>query len=143
MAKKAKQRKNAGSAAKSKSKSSAKGTWKLMDRGATLVAGIAARKVLAMVWRAATGKKPPTATRHPELRAREAVTWAVFGGVGSELTKVLVRRQAAIYWVKSTGNLPPGMKPLKDTHDTGGETDVVEAAALRAAKGRRPKKNPK
>ena len=104
-----------------KSKASSKGTWKLLDRGSTLIAGIVAHKVSALVWRATTGKKPPTTTRHPELRAREAVTWAVFGGVGAELTKVLVRRQAASYWVKSTGSLPPGMKPLKDVKDTGGD----------------------
>lgn len=153
MAKKTRQRKNARST-KTPSKSSGKGkgkgksAWKLMDRGTTLIAGFAALKVSALVWRVTTGKKPPTSTRHPELRAREAVTWAVFGGVGSELAKVLLRRQAASYWVKSTGRLPPGMKPLKDARNTGAETDVVEAdvveaAARRAAKGRRPKKDPK
>lgn len=142
MAKKTRQRKNARST-KTPSKSSGKGAWKLMDRGTTLIAGFAALKVSALVWRVTTGKKPPTSTRHPELRAREAVTWAVFGGVGSELAKVLLRRQAASYWVKSTGRLPPGMKPLKDARNTGAETDVVEATARRAAKGRRPKKDPK
>lgn len=146
MAKKTRQRKNARSTktpSKSSGKGKGKGAWKLMDRGTTLIAGFAALKLSALVWRVTTGKKPPTSTRHPELRAREAVTWAVFGGVGSELAKVLLRRQAASYWVKSTGRLPPGMKPLKDARNTGAETDVVEAAARRAAKGRRPKKDPK
>ena len=35
------------------------------------------------------------------------------GGAIVELTKALVHRSAATYWVKSTGQLPPGMKSLK------------------------------
>jgi hypothetical protein len=37
----------------------------------------------------------------------------VVGGAIVELTKALVHRSAATYWVKSTGQLPPGMKALK------------------------------
>ncbi|MFI5428790.1 DUF4235 domain-containing protein [Aeromicrobium sp. UC242_57] len=52
--------------------------------------------------------------RHPEVSTREAVAWAVVGGAMVELVKVATRRGAATYWVKSTGQLPPGMKPLAD-----------------------------
>ena len=94
-----------------------KGTWTMMDKASTIAAGIIAHRVSSVAWRAATGKKPPTSTRHPELGKGEAVTWAVLAGVIVELSKVLIRRGVATYWVKSTGNLPPGMKPLK-TADT-------------------------
>ena len=90
-----------------------KRTWKAMDRASTIAAGLIAHRVTALTWRAATGKKPPTSTRHPDVSNAEAVTWAVLAGAGIELTKVLIRRGTANYWVKSTGNLPPGMKPLK------------------------------
>ena len=38
--------------------------------------------------------------------------------MGFELVRVLVRRSTATYYVKSTGHLPPGMKPLKTTEPT-------------------------
>lgn len=139
MAKKAKGRGDSSPTAKQKP--SGKRTWKMMDRGATLLSGIAGRKVLAVVWHAAVGKKPPTNTRHPELSNREAIAWAIFGGAGSELARVLIRRQTASYWVRSTGKLPPGMKPLKNADETGHKVDVVEAAAARAARGRRGRRS--
>lgn len=113
----AKKRKQAPSspeaeAAAPKTKAPGKGTWKLMDRGATIAAGLVAQRATVLAWRAVTGKKPPTAGRHPEVSTREAVAWAMVGGAMVELVKVATRRGAATYWVKSTGQLPPGMKPL-------------------------------
>ena len=90
-----------------------KRTWKLMDRGATIGAGLLARKVSAATWQTATRRKPPADTNNPDNDIREVVIWAVVGGAIVELTKVLVHRSAATYWVKSTGQLPPGMKSLK------------------------------
>lgn len=137
MSKKSKKRERVESPAKTeaKKKQQGKGTWKMLDRGATVAGILVARESTQLVWRAATGKKPPKSTRHPELDAREAITWVVVGGVGSELVKLFIKRRAAAYWVKSTGNLPPGMKPLKDPEDAGGHIDVVEAAALDEAHG--------
>lgn len=99
----------------SKKKSSGKKTWKLLDKGSTILAGMIAARVSATAWRAATGKKPPSNPRHPEVDNREAITWAILAGIVIELSKVLIRRWAADYWVRSTGNLPPGMKTLKET----------------------------
>lgn len=89
-----------------------KGTWKLIDRGATIASGLLANRVAMVAWRGVTGKKPPTNGRHPEVNTGEAVAWAVVGGALVELVKVGVRRGATGYWVRSTGQLPPGMKPL-------------------------------
>ncbi|MGJ9412512.1 DUF4235 domain-containing protein [Aeromicrobium sp. CF4.19] len=102
-------------ARKSRKKGSAggRGAWKVMDRGSTVAAGLLAREVSQLAWRAATGRKPPVAGRNPEVETREAVAWAVVGGALVELVKLLVRRWTAGYWVRSTGSLPPGMKPVK------------------------------
>lgn len=118
MAKKPKQSKlEAKAATTPTTKAPGKGTWKLMDRGATIAAGLIAQRATMLAWRAVTGKKPPTTGRHPEVSTREAVTWAIVGGAMVELVKVATRRGAATYWVKSTGQLPPGMKPLVDQKD--------------------------
>jgi hypothetical protein len=90
-----------------------KGAWKLMDRGATIGAALLARKLSALTWQTATRRKPPTSGSHPDNDVREVVAWAVVGGAIVELTKVLMHRAAATYWVRSTGELPPGMKSLK------------------------------
>lgn len=93
-------------------KAPSKGAWRVMDRGSSVVGGLLAARASAVAWRVVTGHKPPTSGRHPEVSTREAVTWAIVGGGIIELVKVGVRRSAATYWVKSTGQLPPGMKPL-------------------------------
>lgn len=90
-----------------------KRAWKLMDRGATIGAGLLARRLSSLTWQTATRRKPPSDTNHPDRDVREIVAWAVVGGAIVELTKALVHRSAATYWVKSTGQLPPGMKALK------------------------------
>ena len=90
-----------------------KRAWKLMDRGATLGAAVLARRLSALTWQTATRRKPPSDTNHPDNDIREVVAWAVLGGAIVELTRAMVHRGAATYWVKSTGQLPPGMKSLK------------------------------
>ncbi len=100
-----------------------------MDRSTTIVAGLVATRASAVVWRTVTGKKPPITGRHPDVGTREAVAWAVVGGGLVELVKLGVRRGAATYWVKSTGQLPPGMKPLS-TPGTTKEPVLAEPAPV-------------
>ena len=85
-----------------------KRVWKLMDRGATIGSGLLARRLSAFTWQTATRRKPPSETNHPDNDVREVVLWAVVGGAIVELTKALVHRSAATYWVKSTGPSAPG-----------------------------------
>ncbi len=81
------------------------------------------------------GRKPPTTGRHPEVETREAIAWAVVGGALIELTRLLTRRWAATYYVKSTGHLPPGMKPIRSD---GKLSEPAKAAATpQAARARR------
>lgn len=117
----------------SKAKAGGKGAWRVMDRGSALAAGLLAQRVSAIAWRTATGKKPPTSGRHPDVSTREAVAWAVVGGAIIELVKVGVRRGTATYWVRSTGKLPPGMKPLpKDPLKNAKEPVLSEPAPRQA-----------
>ena len=110
-----------------------------MDRASTIAAGLIAHRLTALTWRVATGKKPPTSTPHPDVSNAEAVTWAVLAGAGIELTKVLIRRGTANYWVRSTGNLPPGMKPLKTVDKRSGKEKPADPP-VEASAGKRTKK---
>lgn len=124
-----------------KKKQPGKRTWKAMDRASTIAAGLIAHRMTALTWRVATGKKPPTSTRHPDVSNAEAVTWAVLAGAGVELTKVLIRRGTANYWVRSTGNLPPGMKPLKAPAKPGKEKPADPPVEVSAGKKTKRSKN--
>lgn len=117
------------SKATAKKKQSGKGAWKIMDSASTVAAALVARKITTVTWKAATGKQPPSNAKHPDVSNVEAVTWAIIAGAGVELIKVLIRRSTANYWVKSTGTLPPGIKPLKTP-----EGKAAHASRLAAAK---------
>nr|WP_254451044.1 DUF4235 domain-containing protein [Aeromicrobium stalagmiti] len=104
-----------------------------MDRGSSIVAGLLAQRASSLAWRAVTGKRPPTSGRHPEVSTREAVAWAMVGGGLIELVKVGVRRGTATYWVKSTGQLPPGMKPLLKEQGMTKEPALAEPAPDQAS----------
>lgn len=120
MSKKSSKKKNSAAPVtkKVRTKQSTKQAWKMMDRASTIAAALVAQRITATSWRLATGKQPPTSAKHPEVTNREAIGWAIVAGAGVELVKVLVRRSTANYWIKSTGNLPPGMKPLKTPEAT-------------------------
>jgi hypothetical protein len=90
-----------------------KQVWKLMDRGSTVAAGALARQASELTWKVATGKKPPSDKKSLESSLPEIALWAFIGGGLTELVRVMVKRSTAAYWVKSTGHLPPGMKPGK------------------------------
>ena len=95
-------------------KKSSKGLWKVYSKGSTVLAGVVALRLTDMTWRLATHRKAPNDPEHPDVNAREAITWALLSGVTAELTKIVISRKTAQYWVRSTGHLPPGMSPLKD-----------------------------
>ena len=113
-----------------------KRTWKLMDRGATIGAALLARKLSALTWQTATRRKPPSETNHPDNDIREVVAWAVVGGAIVELTRAMVHRGAATYWVKSTGQLPPGMKSLKPVDTTPDPAPVKKRRLSLRSRGR-------
>lgn len=91
-------------------KAHGKSTWKLIGTASGLVAGLATTKALDATWRTATGRKPPTKPENPEIASREALMWAAVSGMVMTVAKTYATRRAANYWVKSFGELPPGMK---------------------------------
>jgi hypothetical protein len=96
-----------------------KRAWKVLGSTSALVAGIATTRALEATWRTATGRKPPTKPESPEIAGREAILWAGLSGLAIGVAKTYATRRAAQYWVKSTGELPPGMaaKSADDAKD--------------------------
>ena len=101
-------------AKKPKSSVGSKSSWKVLDRGSTIVSGLLAHRVAMIAWRGVTGRRPPTNGRHPDVSNGEAIAWAMVGGALVEVVKIGVRRGASTYWIRSTGHLPPCMKPLEN-----------------------------
>jgi hypothetical protein len=93
-----------------KKKARGKSSWKLIGTASGVVAGIATTKALDATWRTATGRKPPTKPENPEIASREALVWAAVSGMVMTVAKTYATRRAANYWVRSFGELPPGMK---------------------------------
>jgi hypothetical protein len=93
-----------------KQKAHGRSTWKLIGTASGLAAGIATTKALDATWRTATGRRPPTKPENPEIAGREALLWAAVSGMVMTVAKTYATRRAANYWVKSFGELPPGMK---------------------------------
>lgn len=113
---------------------SGRGAWKVLDRTSTVAAGLLAREVAQRGWRITTGRKAPASGRHPEVDTREAVAWAIVGGAVVELVKMLVSRWVTGYWVRSTGNLPPGVKPLKTTKEPVPDGGPTPASSRRSSR---------
>ena len=103
-----------------------KRTWKLYDKAATAFAGIACARAVDVVWRTAVGRTAPKDPANPELSWREAATWVALSAASMQLAKVFATRKAADYWVRSTGHLPPGMKPLETTENPSATSAVAD-----------------
>lgn len=86
-----------------------KASWRLIGTGTALAAGVAASRVLDVIWATATGRKPPSTPESPDIAQREAMVWAAVSGMAIGVAKTYATRRAARYWLRSTGALPPGM----------------------------------
>ena len=84
--------------------------WSAFSLVAALGAAALAKKGLDTSWRAATGKQPPSNPADPDVDVWEAVAWAAASGTFVALAKMLAQRRAAGYYLKSTGQLPPGLR---------------------------------
>lgn len=84
--------------------------WSVFSLISAIGAAALARKGLNASWRAATGKTPPDNPADPDVEMREAVMWAVVSGTFVAVARMLAQRRAAVYYVKSTGKLPPGLE---------------------------------
>jgi hypothetical protein len=81
----------------------------------SLVAGLGAaavtRTLIDRSWKAAAGKNPPENPADPDVSIGEAVMWASVTGAAVALARMLAQRRAASYYTRSTGHLPPGLRP--------------------------------
>ena len=84
--------------------------WSAMALASTVGAGIAARKAMTTSWKVATGKEPPQNPADPDVSIGEAVAWAMVSGLTIGVARMLASRQAANYYRKSTGHLPPNLQ---------------------------------
>lgn len=97
-------------AKKAKAKARGKSAWKMFGSGSAVIGGIAMARALDATWRTATGRKPPTKPENIEIADREALLWAALSGMAIGVAKTYATRRAAAYWLRSTGELPPGMR---------------------------------
>ena len=82
----------------------------MFSLAASLGGAAVARKALDKSWQVSTGKKPPENPADPDIDIWEAVSWAVVTGAAVALAKMYAQRRAANYYLKSTGELPPGLR---------------------------------
>ncbi len=88
--------------------------WKVLTGVAAAGAGIAARKVINVLWKSATGKEPPANPESPDVSLGEAVGWAVFSGAVMGVARMAATRQAAHQWRRTTGELPLALREKLD-----------------------------
>ena len=84
--------------------------WKVLATLSAVAAAAAADRALTLVWRGATGDKPPTVPEDPETTWIEAASWAALSGAVMGVARMLATRQAAAYYKKSTGELPKALR---------------------------------
>ena len=93
--------------------------WTAFSMVAVLGSAVVAKKALNTSWKAATGKNPPANPADPDVEVKEAVAWAVVSGALIGLARMFAARRAAGYYKKSTGHLPPGLRPGDDDAPAG------------------------
>ena len=84
--------------------------WKVLATLSAVVAAAAADRALTLIWRGATGEKPPTVPEDPETTWVQAASWAALSGAVMGLARMIATRQAAAYYKKSTGELPKALQ---------------------------------
>ncbi|WP_203335598.1 DUF4235 domain-containing protein [Nocardioides limicola] len=104
--------------------------WAPMAMAATFVGTFVAQKALDTLWRAASGKKPPTDPANPAaVRTGEALLWSALSGVVVAEAKMLATRKAAQYYAESTGHLPPPMAKAAAKAAKAGKAEATPAGA--------------
>jgi Protein of unknown function (DUF4235) len=83
--------------------------WKVLSGVSAVAAAAAADRALVLIWRGATGDKPPTVPEDPETNWTEALAWAALSGAVMGVCRMLATREAAQYYVKSTGSMPKAL----------------------------------
>ena len=88
--------------------------WKLVGPAAGILATAVASRVTKKAWVAVTKSPPPDNPEDPDVAWKEALVWALASGAIIGVTRLIVERQAAVWYRKSFGELPPGLGPGDD-----------------------------
>ncbi|WP_432485457.1 DUF4235 domain-containing protein [Kineococcus esterisolvens] len=88
--------------------------WKLVGPGAAVAAGAVANRLTKKIWVSVTKSPPPANPEDPDVAWKEAVAWALASGAIIGLSRLLVERQAAVWYRKATGEQPPGLQRGQD-----------------------------
>jgi hypothetical protein len=83
--------------------------WKVLSAVAAIAAAQASKQTLTLIWKGATGNEPPTVPEDPETTWKEAIAWAAVSGAIMGIARMFATRQAAAYYVKSTGSMPKAL----------------------------------
>lgn len=86
--------------------------WKVLGTGAAVLAAAGARNALTALWKAVTGKEPPSNPESPDTTIFEAIGWALASGAAIGTARMFATRTAARYYRKSAGHLPKGMEEV-------------------------------
>jgi hypothetical protein len=73
---------------------------KLYSAVAATIAARIAGIVVNRIWMKATGKKPPTDTKSPDVKWTEAVAWTALSATSVTLARLVATRRAAETWEK-------------------------------------------
>ena len=68
------------------------GVSKAMGSFAAFAAAMGTRKLVTAGWKQLTGKEPPSDPHDPQVRLREALSWAIAVGVAMETARLLAQR---------------------------------------------------
>jgi hypothetical protein len=85
--------------------------WKLVSWITGALGAFVAQVLIRAIYRMIRKDKAPSAVFDPassRFSWPDATAWAVAGGVGLAIAKMLSNRVAAIGWEVATGTLPPG-----------------------------------
>ena len=84
--------------------------WKLVGTGSAVLAGIVANKVVTEAWRR-SGRDVEIDPNNPDVPLGQAIAFAAAVGLAVGVARVFATRQAATYYRKAAGHLPPELQP--------------------------------
>ena len=80
--------------------------WKIIGTGSAVLAGVIANKLVTEAWKR-TGHDENVDPNDPDVPVGEALLFAALTGVVVGAAKILATRQAAQFYRRSAGELPP------------------------------------
>lgn len=83
--------------------------WKIIATGSAVLAGVVANKVVTEAWKR-SGRDADLDPNNPDVPVGQALAFAVLTGVAIGAARVLATRQAATYYRRASGHLPPDLE---------------------------------